>query len=671
MAYNALEQMRKHNRERFLRDVGPFAPEPYRQKDKWDGLKAAALRFLTDRCEDLRFDDAKAKAEKPDAYLGTSLKPEQIPYNMQMDLDRMCLARELAAFIDSGTAEDAYTVYYAFLEMFVGVTGRSQKMVELLSEFESNASSLLMKHRDHYSHSVYVFSLGLAIYETNRTYRETFKRFYGFDEAAEHEAAAFFLEYWGLTALFHDIGYPFEIPFEQVISYFEMQDLKRGQGVYLAYHDTALFTDLSAPAKARFEALFGRSFDSLEQVLAFGIAQRLGEAYGVDEPYLFKKIANKPTHPEENGYFMDHAYFSAARLFRELESVLGAEGFKAPHLDVLSAIMLHNSLFKFAVNFFKSDTKRKPPLKIGQHPLAFLLMLCDELQCWDRTAYGRNSRTELHPMAAKFNFDNGEIRVRYFYDEEEFDKIRAYRVSYRAWASGDRSTPPPRLKAYSDMAEIEQRFLREIEWIVDLKDMPLTAEPELCTVDRSSKHTYLSVSNFLHMYDFAVALNARYHYMGKEDDVSPEQLEAEFNELSLEYQLSNINQVKSFSKYLNAIDSFYTDKPVDFDMLHAFTAEETAIFAPIEHERWIREHRAMGWTRGDLYEKADGKDAQKTLREQLRMHKLCMDGDPDEEAVLAHYYELSEEDRGKDWKPFNSMLKLIKKFDGLRIYRLN
>ena len=30
-----------------------------------------------------------------------------------------------------------------------------------------------------------------------------------------------------------------------------------------------------------------------------------------------------------------------------------------------------------------------------------------------------------------------------------------------------------------------------------------------------------------------------------------------------------------------------------------------------------------------------------------------------------------EEEKGKDWEPFNSMLKLIKKFDGLRIYRLN
>ena len=39
--------------------------------------------------------------------------------------------------------------------------------------------------------------------------------------------------------------------------------------------------------------------------------------------------------------------------------------------------------------------------------------------------------------------------------------------------------------------------------------------------------------------------------------------------------------------------------------------------------------------------------------------------------IHEHYLGLSEEDQGKDWKPFNSMLKLLKKFDGIRIYKLD
>ena len=676
MAYTALEQMRKTNRDRFHVDVGPFEPALFGAGRAGSDLKSAALRFLHDRCEGLRFSpEAEQEERQSGQYLGTSYRPNQIPYNMQMDIDRLCLERELETFIDSGVAEDAYTVYYSFLEMFMGAYGRSSKMIEMLSEFESNASSLLMKHRDHYSHSVYVFALGLAIYETNESFRRTFQTFYGFTPGEEeHRAAAFFLEYWGLTSLFHDIGYPFEIPFEQVLAYFEVDRRKRGEGcMYLSYRDLGCLNGLDEDAKAHLSELFGRPFDSVEELLAYGVAKRLGEAYDVTEAYLYNTIHTKPTDPNRFGYFMDHAYFSATRLYQEIAERCGAKAFTEAHLDVLSAIMLHNSMFKFAIAFYKSKEKRKAPLKMELHPLAYLLMLCDELQCWDRTAYGRNSRTELHPMDAEFDFARGMIHALYCFDAEESEKIGAYEASYRAWEQSGSKEAPPRLKAYSDMAEKEQRFRTDIEKIVDLSDYPLFITTFMRTVDRKSKHTYLSGSSFLHMYDFAVALNGRYRYEGMEDEISAEDLEREFDGMSLEYKLSNINQVKSFSKYLNAIGCFYTDRPVDFEMLRAFTGEQIAVFAPMEHARWVREHRAMGWTAGNLYETVPVEDGTNryALREQMRQHKLGMSGDFGELEIARHYLQLPENEQGKDWKPFNTMLKLIRKFDGLRIYKLS
>lgn len=677
MAYTALEQMRTVNRARFGVEAGPFPPALFGGDRAGNDLKSAALRFLHQRCEGLRFSAERAKQEAEGSYQGTSFLPNQIPYNMQMDLDRLCLERELEAFIDSGVAEDAYTVYYCYLEMFMGTYGRSNKMIELLSEFESNASSLLMKHRDHYSHSVYVFALGLAIYETSDRFREAFQRFYGFRPGEqEHEAAAFFLEYWGLTALFHDIGYPFEIPFEQVLAYFEVDGMARDQGCpYLAYHNLTYLSRLDEGAADHFARLFGKRFSSVEDLLAFGIHRRLGAAYGVTEAYLKRVIRKKPTDPDKNGYFMDHAYFSATRLYQELAEERGAAALTAAHLDALTAILLHNSLFKFAVAFYKDEQKHKPPLKAEQHPLAYLLMLCDELQCWDRTAYGRNSRGELHPMGAEFDFDRGMIHALYCFDAEESEKIGAYEAAYRAWEQGGRAGKPPRLKAYSDMAEKEQRFCTDIEKIVDLSEYPLSVTTFLRAADRKAKHTYLSGSSFLHMYDFAVALNGRYRYTDREDQVSAEELTQAFDRMSLEYKLSNINQAKSFARYLNAIGCFYTDRPVDYEMLRAFSPEQIDVFAPMEHARWVREHRARGWTGGDLYETApltpDTAEARMALREQLRQHKLCLNGDFGELEIARHYLSLSEEDQGKDWKPFNSMLRLIRKFDGLRIYMIN
>ena len=90
----------------------------------------------------------------------------------------------------------------------------------------------------------------------------------------------------------------------------------------------------------------------------------------------------------------------------------------------------------------------------------------------------------------------------------------------------------------------------------------------------------------------------------------------------------------------------------------------------------------MGWRHGDLYETlplppaltdvfGTEKAARKALRELLRMHKLTMDGNPTEEEIFAHYDALPPEDQEKDSAPFNSMLKLVRKYEGLRIYALN
>ena len=684
MAYTALEKMRINNLAAYGKDVGPAQPVLFAGGLERTDLKSAALRFLHKRCEELKFDMSVEKKEAETGELqGTSLKPNQIPYNMQMDLNRLCLEKSLERFIDSGVAEDAYDVYYCFLEIFFGHYGKSKKMVELLSEFESNGSSLLMKHRDHYSHSVYVFTLGLAIYETNSTYRRKFKEFYNINpdggKREERKAANLFLEFWGLASLFHDIGYPFELPFEQVMSYFEVNKQKRGKGtICIAYQDMDALTKLGDQAKKQFRKLYHRDFERITEILAYDIAGKLGEKYGITEEGMLDVLTRKPTRPSDFGYFMDHAFFSSCRLYLEMEESIGTAGITKMHVDVLSAIMLHNSLFKFSICFYKSKSKCRSPLHMEDHPLAYMLMLCDELQCWDRTAYGRNSRTELHPMSVDFDFSGNGIHACYYYDDVEQEKIDEFRKAYREWERGGEKGDAPRLKAYSDMAEKEQRFTSDIEKIVDTTDIPLHIVPDLKRSDRRSKHIFLSSSNFLHLYDFAVALHGR----SKAADTPTKELEKQFEALSLEYQLSTLNRAKNFSRYLDAIDCFYTDKPVDYEMVTEFTPEQAAIFAPLEHERWIREHQMMGWIYGKDYESVplpgnidsaspEGKALRKTLREQMRCHKLAMDGSVTTEDIREHYMGLSEEDKGKDWRPFNSMLNLLKKFDGLRIYRLN
>ena len=685
MSYTAMEKMRTENQERFGKNIGPMQPPDPAGYEQWMTLKSASLRFLRDRCEGLKFDSRKEAKEKDGDYLGTSLGPKQIPYNMQMDLNRLCLENALGTFIDSGIAEDAYLVYYCWMEIFFGEYGRSKRMVELLSEYEENGSSLLLKHRDHYSHSVYVFALGLAIYETHEKYRDVFCRFYHLEKKTEAERANFFLEFWGLTALFHDIGYPFELPFEQILSYFEVSDQKRGAGcVYLTYPALENLTALDEETQERFRKLYGETFQTGGDLLAWDIWQKMGEFYSFPAEYLKNVVRDKPREPERFNYFMDHAVFSAARLYIELTKTRGVGNLKKEHIDALSAILLHNSLFKFSIAFYKDEKNRKPPLPASLHPLAWLLMLCDELQCWDRIAYGRNTRSELHPMAADFDFSGAGISAVYYYDCEEQQKIDDYFARRLLWEkeeaerkkAGKPGEKEPRLKAYSDMAtekDGKDRFTAEIERIVDTSICPLSVVTEIRPVDRRVKHTYLSDSSFLHLYDFAVDLHGRGN-----PDASREEREALFCSLSLEYQLSTISRARYFSRYLDAIDCFYTDRPVDYDMVDEFSAEQALVFAPLEHERWVREHRAMGWRCGDDYETlplpegtGDEEQARRALREQLRINKMMMDGELTDENIRAHWLALPEKYQDKDWKPFNNLLTLLKQRDGLRIYRLH
>ena len=686
MSYTAIEMMRQKNSEAYGIDICPKQPDLFGSGK--NDLKSAALRFIHERCEDLQFSKDIAREEETSGMLkGTGMMEGQVPYNMQMDIDRLCLERELERFIDSGNAEDAYTVYYCYFHIFHGNYRKAKKMIELLSEFESNGTSLLLDHRDHYSHSVYVFTLGLAIYETNEHFRKAYKAFYHFDtddgnREQDRAAAHHFLAYWGMAALFHDIGYPFEIPFEQVMSYFEVAGQERGDGTpYFAYSNMDPLINFSDEETAHFKSLYNRNFSTLEELLAHVIASYLGPDYDISESHAYDIVHRKPLAPENFNYDMDHAYFSAVRLYHEMVNTpSGAELLTKSHVDALTAILLHNNLFANSIAFSRSE-KRKAPLRMEVFPLTFLLMLCDELQCWDRTSYGRTSRLKTHPLSIESDFSGNAIRLTYVYDREEQDKIDEFFEQYRKWEQNGEKGKAPRLKDYSDMTAKEQRFMRKITALVDLSHAPLTADVVLEEVDRSHKHIYLSTSNFLHLYDFAVALNARYSYQGGEAKISEEQLEDEFCMLSLEYQLSNISQAKNFAKYLNAVNCFYTDRPVDCEMLNAFTKEQVDIIAPMEHERWIYEKLSMGWQSGNHYqtipaeklpviEGCDEKTVRKALREQLRMHELLLDGKPTAAEIFEHYAGLIRTEKEKDYEPFNSMLKLVKRFDGLRIYCL-
>lgn len=642
-------------------------------------LEAAAMSFIRNSCEELRFDPGKMDESITKKYTGSSLKAGQIPFNMQMDIDRLCMENAVGRFLQSGKKEDAFDVYFCYLEMFVGDYEKTCRMIELLSEFEANGSGLLMKHRDHYAHSVYVFILGLAVYESNEIYREKYKKYYGL--ADEHKAAFHYLQYWGLASLFHDIGYPFELPFEQVASYFEVNGDKRESRPFVAYNELDSFLEIDGTVSDELAGIYdGHQFKSTNDLFAYILSSKLSKVYPITEEQMLTILKGKPTEPDKFNFFMDHAYFSATVLFKKLFCEMDCK-VDSPSMDALTAILMHNSLHKFSITFYKGD--KNIPLKAELYPLAYMLMLCDELQCWDRTAYGRNSKKELHPMGCEFDFRNNRISATYLYDEKEIAKINAYKDAYIKCLTHE-SMDKPTLKAYSGMFEKNEAgvssFQEDIERIVDLSDIKLYVDTGLRRNLHLKKYSYLSESNYLHLYNFAIVLNGRWDNeewkkaksAGKEEqfinDKNNEQKFIEsFKNLSLEYKLSNINQAKAFAKYMDKIDCFYSDKSVDFDMVEKFTNDDLIKIGVFEHQRWLQEHYDMGWEYGT---------PEKSERELVRQHEdlipdfnVCQ-GIVTEEQARENYDRLDKAEQEKDTDPMECMLAMLKMFDGLRIYRL-
>lgn len=160
------------------------------------------------------------------------------------------------------------------------------------------------------------------------------------------------------------------------------------------------FNRISDEVRERIQSIYrGTVFETTDDVFAHVLYLQLGENYGFDENSMKEWLEEKAQNPEKYAYRMDHAYFSATILFKKLFEEIRIEATKE-HIDVLTAILMHNSLFKF-----KIASKTQKALKQEEQPLAYMLMLCDELQCWNRTAYGRKSKTMLYPMEARFCFE--------------------------------------------------------------------------------------------------------------------------------------------------------------------------------------------------------------------------------------------------------------------------
>ena len=683
MGYSALQAMQEKNKKKYGTDGLPAIPEVPPTK-KSGSLAYYALGFLRDACEELRFDTAKERfhsdydqkniQELKDS-LGKSFSKNQIPYRMEMDLDRLCLETSLNAFLEDADTQRAYLVYYCYLEMFLDPANSSpRKMIERLSEYELKTSALTKRHRDHFVHSVYVFAMGLAIYQASKLFKKAYADRFGFQAGQERAAAHHFLRYWGFTALFHDIGYPFELAFSQIADYSPDEDplsfrvcyrpvQKKGrtvqrngyrplcdallEGGKVTLPDRCTVNDLFAAALAE------RLYDSFKDIRAYQLyleEKKLSDSRQQFYHYFQLILNQKTINPDFFKGFMDHAYFSAYLMLHQLWR---PEQTCFPHrdyLDALTAILLHNSLYKHTLMEKAEAAEDYRKLTAELHPLAYLLMLCDELQCWDRFAYGTETRTAAHPFDCYVTISDEKINVEYRFDEALRDKNSG---TYKE------------LCGVGHPNSLEKEILRILR-VNTRGALKFSATGAFKPRPAASKEP-LSDRSFLDLYNMAVLLHAEYMIrpeyerdvkVNAADITSEKQREAWFNELSLEYKLANILRVQRFAQHLDRLDLFFTDRLVAYRELETFSDKQLEDMGSWEHTAWKDNKKLMGWVNGSSYEIEGISDDEKNCRrERTREHKY----------ISTPFKALEADKKKKDTEPMKQMKKYMLENYGIRI----
>lgn len=536
--------------------------------------------------------------------------------------DLTCLENALKNFLNTGTKEDAFVVYFCFCEIyqiFGNGANNTKKLLELLSDHEYHSGELLTKHRDHYAHSVYVFALGLAIFANNETYRKKYGKEY-----------SEFMRYWGLTALFHDIGYPFQLAHEQIKAYCEELWGGNESNMFVSFGNVDNFISLSENSRERLSQAFELPQDTqnINDLLAYGVELRLKEGYERKKlsALLKQRVVQQPR-------FMDHGYFSAVLLLKQLLSTESFE-WNVEALDVLTAILLHNNLNKY-------DILNGRPITLDEHPLSFMLILCDELQNWDRFAYGKKSKRDPIAYEIELEVSNETISANYIFDKkttigsngEEKPNTSFEEISSEVFVA-------KMIGGYAKGKTYKGFIVAPFGVTAEATERPCTRKPR----------SYMSDNNIINLYDFAIAVHSSY----AENNQSADTMIDEFANLGLEFKVSNILAVKSYASKLDQIGCFYSCKDLDLPIIEEFTREEKEVLSRLEHVRWVKEKISMGWKYG-----VEGTDYNRTNRNEKKLHK-----------DIAPFDLLPNVEQKKDEDQIMTVLRLIRRLGShVRIYR--
>ena len=349
------------------------------------------------------------------------------------------LSDSIMEFLKTKNTDSAHKVYETFfIAYWIGIQHENNPFLELpqnMKKFEENAGCLIKGHRDHYIHTVFVFLLGIAIYETNDNFKESFNEYAlnkkKYPDSYDTPNEEFFYR-WGLASLFHDIAYPLEITLKQankyldfIWSYPEDADRKGKIKMDLSHFEDFILLPVLEPNTEPKHKFFEKYPDFKPPIDARSILSKsISNNFSLEFDKVEGELIDFVEHMKEDS-FIDHGFYSALIMLRWHHYLVETAKwnpayFYFPVADSASAIFLHN--------YYKYGLMKEPfnlkCMKVKSHPIAYLLILCDGLQEWDRKGF---SEEDLIAPTTTTNFDvvinNLKMEIHYKLDEKDGNHI--------------------------------------------------------------------------------------------------------------------------------------------------------------------------------------------------------------------------------------------------------
>lgn len=504
---------------------------------------------------------------------------------------KVYLHQAILEFLENETKQKAFDVYKSFFDSYrITLPGESNPFIDLLDvlrSYEENAATLIAKQRDHYIHSVNVFILGLSIYAKNTNYRAAFdttnmdKTNYPYSYDTKHEE---FFYRWGIASLFHDVGYPIEIIGKQINNFMSFATVVDAGPRVKSHLEFENFGELNSIVeiipKREFIKTYYNKYDSCVYVDLLKpidlLSHKLHTSLGVDLKGVKAALDSFVEIMAKSG-FIDHGFYSAIIVLKWYGFLIQSCKYKPeyyfyPVLDSASAILLHN----YYKNVIMKPPFDKNSLSPYEHPIAYLLILCDELQDWNREAYGIASKKLAQAEEVSIVLTDKQLDITYIdnngmlpqqFSEKKEDTLHKLLEIDRIFEGG-----------FSVGCEAMNELVPEIN-----QESSLVARPLINNLEK-----------------IAIAIHELYNQKQLGSHPDKPLAYPMFSDLPDALKYSNLRQARSIGDKLEIMGWEMRPQGSVGKVISEIPKGIVEKLAIIEHDNWVQERLSSGWVFGEI-----------------------------------------------------------------------